>query len=90
MVRNIYVKYMHRTTNKERYLRMKRKVYETDSVSTLQEMKSFFTMIRKLFPVIDEFISTHELINSMITDNECYSVLFETRKTVLYLKQSLG
>lgn len=32
---------------------MKRKVYETDSVSTRHEMKSFFAMIRELFPEID-------------------------------------
>ncbi len=65
---------------------MKRKVYETGSISTLQEMKSFFTLIRGLFPVIDQFISTHELINSAITDNECYFVSFGGKKTVLYLK----
>ncbi len=68
---------------------MKRKVYETGSISTLQEMKSFFTLIHGLFPVIDQFISTHELINSAITDNECYFVSFCGR-TVLYLKQSYG
>lgn len=67
---------------------MKRKVYETGNVSTWHEMKSFFTTIRELFPVIDTFIGAHELINSAITDNECYSVKFGTRKTVLYLKQS--
>lgn len=67
---------------------MKRKVYETGSVSTLHEMQVFFAMIRGLFPVIDVFISSHELVNSAITDNECYSVKFGTRKTVLYLKQS--
>lgn len=65
-----------------------KKVYETGSVSTLHEMKSFFAMIRELFPVIDAFISTHEMVNSFITDNECYSITFGTRKTVLYLKQS--
>lgn len=65
-----------------------KKVYETGSVSTVHEMKSFFAMIRGLFPVIDTFISTHEMVNSVITDNECYSVSFGTRKTVLYLKQS--
>lgn len=64
-----------------------KKVYETGSVSTLHEMKSFFAMIRELFPVIDAFISTHEMVNSFITDNECYSITFGTRKTVLYLKQ---
>ena len=69
---------------------MKRKVYETGSVSTLHEMKSFFAMIRKLFPVIDAFISTHEneLVNSAIADNECCSIKFGTRKTILYLKQT--
>lgn len=35
---------------------MKRKVYETGRISTLQEMKAFFTIIRGLFPVIDAFI----------------------------------
>lgn len=65
---------------------MKRKVYETGSVSTLHEMKSFFMLIRELFPVIDVFISTHELINERISNNECYSILFGTKKTVLYLK----
>ncbi len=69
---------------------MKRKVYEYGSVSTWHEMKSFFAMIRGLFPVIDTFIGTHEneLVNSFITDNECYSITFGTRKTVVYLKQS--
>lgn len=38
---------------------MKRKVYETDSVSTQHEMKSFFAMIRGLFPEIDAFIGSH-------------------------------
>lgn len=66
---------------------MKRKVYETDSVSTLHEMKSFFAMIREMFHEIDVFMGSHELINSAITDNECYSIRFGTRKTVLYLKQ---
>lgn len=65
---------------------MKRKIYETGSISTLQEMKSFFAMIRGLFPVIDEFISMHELVNGDITDNEYYSISFGARKTVLYLK----
>lgn len=64
-----------------------RKVYETGSVSTLYEMKSFFTMIRELFPVIDVFISTHEMVNESIADNECYSITFGI-KTVLFLKQS--
>lgn len=67
---------------------MKRKVYETGSVSTWHEMKSFFTTIRELFPVIDTFIGTHEMVNSSITDNECYLITFGIRKTVLYLKQS--
>ncbi len=46
----------------------RRKVYETGSISTLYEMKSFFIMIRGLFPEIDVFISTqgNELINSAI------------------------
>lgn len=65
---------------------MKRKVYVTSSVSTLQEMKSFFTRIRELFPEIDAFIKTNELVNERICNNECYSVSFG-RKTVLYLKQ---
>lgn len=67
---------------------MKRKVYETDSVSTRHEMKSFFAMIRKLFPEIDAFIKTNELVNERICNNECYSIRFGTRKTILYLKQS--
>ena len=67
---------------------MKRKVYVTSSVSTLQEMKSFFTTIRELFPEIDAFIGSHELINNTISDNQCYLIKFGTRKTVLYLKQS--
>lgn len=55
---------------------MKRKVYETGSVSTLHEMKSFFAMIRGLFPVIDTFIGTHEneLVNERICCNECYLI----------------
>lgn len=73
---------------KERSLRMKRKVYETGSISTLYEMNSFFAMIRELFPVIDSFISTHEMVNSSIVENECYSIRFGTKKTVLHLKQS--
>lgn len=73
---------------KERSLRMKRKVYETGRISTLHDMNAFFTIIRGLFPVIDAFISSHELINNTISDNECYSIRFGTRKTVLYLKQS--
>ena len=67
---------------------MKRKVYETGSVSTLHEMKSFFAMICELFPEIDAFIGTHEMVNSFITDNEYYLITFGTRKTVVYLKQS--
>ena len=67
---------------------MKRKVYETGSISTLHEMKSFFTTIRELFPDIDAFIGSHELINNTISDNQCYLIKFGTRKTVLYLKQS--
>lgn len=65
------------------------KVYETGSVSSLYEMKSFFTAIRELFPVIDTFISTHknELVNERICCNECYSISFGARKTVVYLKQ---
>ena len=45
---------------------MKRKVYVTSSVSTLQEMKSFFTRIRELFPEIDAFIKANELVNERI------------------------
>lgn len=67
---------------------MKQKSYETGSISTLHEMKSFFTLIRELFPMIDEFISTHELINERISNNECYLISFGTKKTVLYLKRS--
>ena len=67
---------------------MKRKVYETGSISTLHEMKSFFTTIREMFPEIDAFIGSHELINNTISDNQCYLIKFGTRKTVLYLKQS--
>ena len=67
---------------------MKRKVYETGSISTLHEMKSFFTTIRELFPEIDAFIGSHKLINNTISDNQCYLIKFGTRKTVLYLKQS--
>lgn len=68
---------------------MKQKVYETGGVSTLQEMKSFFILIRGLFPVIDEFISTHKLINERITDNECFSISFGTRKTTLFLNTDI-
>lgn len=66
---------------------MKRKVYETGSISTLQEMKSFFALIRGMFPMIDKFICTHELINERICNNECYSISFWTRKTVLYMNK---
>ncbi|MGY3666094.1 hypothetical protein [Roseburia sp. 1XD42-69] len=68
---------------------MKRKVYETGSVSTCNEMKSFFTTIRELFPEIDAFISTHgdELVNERICKNKCYSIKFRTRKTVVYLNE---
>ena len=65
-----------------------KKVYETGRISTLHEMNSFFVMIRGLFPVIDAFINTHEMVNSSIVENECYSIRFGTKKTVLYLKQS--
>lgn len=66
---------------------MKRKVYEIGSVSTLHEIRSFFAMIRELFPEIDVFICTHEneLINERICCNECYAISFGTRKTILYL-----
>ena len=64
---------------------MKRKVYVTSSVSTLQEMKSFFTRIRELFPEIDAFIKANELVNERICNNDCYSVSFGTRKTIVYL-----
>lgn len=69
---------------------MKRKVYETGSVSTLHEMKSFFATVRELFPVIDVFISLHgnELVNERICRNECYFIRFGIKKTVLFLKQS--
>ena len=63
---------------------MKRKVYETGEVATLQEMKSFFNMIRELFPEIDAFIKANELVNERICNNECYS--FDARKTIVYLK----
>lgn len=64
------------------------KVYETGNVSTLHEMKSFFTTVRELFPLIDAFIKANELVNERICNNECYSIRFGRRKTVLYLKQS--
>lgn len=67
---------------------MKRKVYETGRISTLHEMKSFFISIRELFPAIDAFIGSHELINNTISDNECYIIRFGVRKTIVYLKQS--
>ncbi len=70
---------------KERSLRMKRKVYETGRISTLHDMNAFFTMIRKLFPEIDAFIKANELVNERICNNECYSVSFGTRKTIVYL-----
>lgn len=67
---------------------MKRKVYETGSISTLHEMKSFFAMIRVLFPEIDAFIKTHEneLVNERICCNKCYAISFGKKKTVVYLK----
>ncbi len=65
---------------------MKRKVYETGEVATLQEMKSFFNMIRELFPEIDAFIKANELVNERICNNECYSISFDARKTIVYLK----
>lgn len=64
---------------------MKQKIYETGNVSTLHEMKLFFTMIRELFPEIDAFIKANELVNERICNNECYSVSFGTRKTIVYL-----
>ncbi len=64
---------------------MKRKVYETSGVTTLHEMKSFFITIRELFPKIDRFIRFNELVNERIYNNECYSVSFGRRKTVVYL-----
>lgn len=64
---------------------MKRKVYETGRISTLQEMKAFFAMIRELFPEIDVFIGSHELINEKIFNNECYSIVITRRKTRLYI-----
>lgn len=64
---------------------MKRKVYETGRISTLHEMKLFFILIRELFPEIDTLISTHVLINERISNNECYSILFSTRKTTVFL-----
>lgn len=62
-----------------------KKIYETGSVSTLHEMRSFFTMIRELFPVIDTFIASNELVNEKICYNECYSISFGTEKTIVYL-----
>lgn len=64
---------------------MKRKIYETGSVSTLHEMKLFFAIIRELFPKIDSFIASHELVNEKICCNECYSISFCTEKTIVYL-----
>ena len=62
-----------------------KKIYETGSISTLQEMKVFFTTIRELFPEIDAFIKANELVNERICNNECFSVSFGTRKTIVYL-----
>lgn len=62
-----------------------KKIYETGSISTLQEMKVFFVMIRELFPEIDAFIKANELVNERICNNECFSVSFGTRKTIVYL-----
>ena len=71
---------------KKRYHNMKKaKVYETGNISTLHEMKSFFTTIRELFPKIDVFIGSHELLNERICNNECYSISFGTKKTIVYL-----
>lgn len=64
---------------------MKRKVYEASKVSTLHEMKLFFITIRELFPEVDKFISSNELVNERICNNECYSISFGKRKTILYL-----
>jgi len=91
MVRNIYASGRNQQKKSKNQLEkrcgsMKRKVYETGRITTLHEMRSFFTLICGLFPVIDKFISTHELINNAITDNECYFVSFGAKKTVLYLK----
>lgn len=58
------------------------KIFETRNISTPYEMKSFFAMIRELFLVIDAFIGTHEMVNESISNNECYLVVFGTRKTV--------
>ncbi|MEY8518747.1 hypothetical protein AALC25_17980 [Lachnospiraceae bacterium 29-84] len=66
---------------------MKRKIYETGSILTLYEMKTFFTRIRELFPEIDAFIKTNELVNERICNNECYSIKFGTRKTIVYLNE---
>lgn len=62
-----------------------KKIYETGSISTLQEMKVFFVMIRELFPEIDAFIKANELVNERICNNECYSISFGMRKTIVYL-----
>lgn len=66
---------------------MKRKVYENGSISTCNEMRAFFAMIRGLFPEIDSFISIHEneLVNERICNNECYSIKFGAKKTIVYL-----
>lgn len=62
-----------------------KKIYETGSISTLHEMKTFFTLIQNLFPEIDAFIKANELVNERICNNECYSVSFGMRKTIVYL-----
>ena len=64
-----------------------KKVYVTGSVSTCYEMKLFFTRVRELFPVIDDFICAqgNELVNEKICHNECYSIRFGRRKTFVYL-----
>ncbi len=64
---------------------MKRKVCETGRISTLQETKAFFVLIRGLFSEIDAFIGSHELINEKIFNNECYSIVITRRKTKLYI-----
>ncbi|MBD5136119.1 MAG: hypothetical protein HDT39_09210 [Lachnospiraceae bacterium] len=63
----------------------KEKVYETGAVSTLHGMNAFFARIRVLFPEIDSFIGSHELINERICNNECYLINFDTKKTVVYM-----
>lgn len=66
----------------------KQKVYETGRVSTVNEIEAFFVLIRELFPEINSFINTHELINGEIFNNECFSIVFGRRKTVLYLNNN--